>query len=80
MSQLPDDIGPLTERFNLATFTDDLIADLRALRAGKISVRDARARADLAKQVLRAVHYVVTAQKYLSDKAKALPPIEEPAE
>lgn len=72
--------GPLTERFNLATFTDDLIGDLRQLRAGTITVREARARAELARQVLRAIHYVVTAQKFLMDNAKALPTPTGPAE
>jgi hypothetical protein len=66
--------APLSERFNLAKFTDDLVGDLKALRQGKITVREARARADLAKQVLRSVHYVVTAQKYLAENATpALP-------
>ena len=65
--------GPLTQRFNLMAFTDDLIADLTALRNGKISVQDAKARADLAKQVLRAVGHVITAQKYLSDQARQIP-------
>lgn len=68
-----DDQGPLSERFNLMTFTDELIGDLHALRRGEISVREARARADLAKQVLRAVHYVVTAQRFIGDRAKAIP-------
>lgn len=63
----------LSERFNLAGFTDSLLNDLALLRTGKISIRDAKARADLAKQVLRAVHYVVTAQRFLSDNAKQLP-------
>lgn len=74
------DQGPLTERFDLMAFTDALIADLGALRAGRISVREARARADLAKQVLRAVHYVVTAQKFLADRAKVLPAPESAAD
>lgn len=65
--------GPLTERFNLMTFTDDLMGDLRALRAGKITVRDAKARAELARQILRSVHYVVTAQKFMASQAKQLP-------
>lgn len=65
--------APLSERFNLSTFTNDLIGDLKALRAGKISVRDARARAELARQVLRAVHYVVTAERYLGDHAHQIP-------
>lgn len=67
-------IGPLTQRFNLMDFTDKLIDDLELLRAGKISIRDAVARANLAKQVLKSVHYVVTAQKYLSDNAKRIEP------
>ena len=62
--------GPLTERFNLVDFTDSLITDLHMLRGGKISIRDALARAEIAKQVLRSVGYVVMAQKYLSDAAK----------
>lgn len=66
------EVGPLTERFDLLAFTDALIGDLKALRAGEISVRDARARAELARQVLRSVHYVVTAQKFLMDKAKQI--------
>lgn len=78
---MPDsEQGPLSERFNLMAFTDDLIRDLTALRAGKISVREARARADLAKQVLRAVHYVVTAQRFISDRAKQIPATGDTAE
>ena len=75
-------IGPLTQRFNLMSFTDGLIEDLDALRSGKISVREAMARANLAKQVLRGVHYVVTAQKFLSDNARRLPQssVEAPTE
>lgn len=41
--------GPITERFNLMDFTDELIGDLKLLRAGKISVRDAHARSELAR-------------------------------
>jgi hypothetical protein len=67
-------LGPMTERFNLMKFTDSLILDLEMLRAGKISPRDASVRADLAKQVLRAVGLVVTAQKFLESNAKELPP------
>lgn len=65
--------GPLTQRFNLMEFTDSLIQDLQDLRENKISVREANARALMAKQILRSVHYVVTAQKYLGDNAKRLP-------
>lgn len=72
MAESKSDVGPLTARFNLMDFTDSLIRDLEELRAGKISVRDAQARALLAKHVLRSVHYVVTAQKYLSENAKEI--------
>lgn len=68
------DTSPLSERFNLMTFTDSLIQDLALLRAGKITTKDAMARAELAKQVLRSIGYVVTAQKYLSDSAKRIEP------
>ena len=37
-------------------------------------MREARARAELGKQILRGVHYVVTAQKYLADQAKDVGP------
>jgi hypothetical protein len=63
----------MAQRFDLMEFTDALIADLQSLRAGKISTRDAAVRADLAKQVLRAVGLVVTAQKFLEGNAKQLP-------
>lgn len=68
--------SPLTERFNLITFTDSLIHDLALLRTGKITAKDAMARAELAKQVLRSIGLVVTAQKYLSDSAKISQAIE----
>lgn len=61
----PADLAPLTERFSLNSFTDDLIADLKLLRAGRISVKDAHARAELAKQVIRAIHLAVAARKFL---------------
>lgn len=63
------DEGPLSKRFHLTMFTDDLIRDLDLLRAGKISIRDAAVRADLARQVLRAVALIVTAQKYIESQA-----------
>lgn len=66
------DTSTLADRLDLGTLVAGLLGDLKDLRAGKISNRDAQARAELARQVLRAVHYVVTAQKYLD--GRALPP------
>ena len=75
------DEGPLSKRFHLTTFTDELIRDLDQLRAGKISIRDAAVRADLAKQVLRAVQLIVTAQKYLDGQVIPIaPPAAPPPE
>lgn len=69
---MDSDTATLSDRLDLATLIAGLIGDLKDLRAGKISNRDAHARAELARQVLRGVHYVVTAQKYLD--GRALPP------
>lgn len=63
----------LAERLDLANLIVGLMTDLKDLREGKISVRDAHARAELARQILRGVHYVVTAQKYLEGRALPAP-------
>lgn len=63
----------LAESLNLSTLITDLAGDLKALREGRISVRDAQARAELARQILRGVHYVVTAQKFIESQAMSLP-------
>lgn len=63
----------MAEALNLGELIAGLIGDLKDLRQGNISVRDAHARAELARQVLRGVHYVVTAQKFIEGRAKALP-------
>lgn len=69
-------VAPLSESLNLQQLIGGLMGDLRDLREGKISVRDAHARAELARQILRGVHYVVQAQKkFLS--GQALPPPDE---
>lgn len=60
----------LTDQFSLDALIKSLSADLNALREGKISVRDAQARANLARQILRGVHYVVMARKFMEDGAK----------
>jgi hypothetical protein len=66
--------GELSTRFDLMSFTDSLIGDLRDLRGGKISTKDAMARAELAKQVLRSVQLVVTARKFIEGAAKLAAP------
>jgi len=55
---------------------DDVIAgladDLDALRAGRITVEDARARAGLAKQFIASVRLVYQAQRFLANEARAI--------
>ena len=54
----------------LTSFTLELIGDLKALRAGKITIAEARVRAQLAREILRAVHLQLQGMKFLSDTAK----------
>ena len=56
----------------LSTFTLELIEDLRALRRGDITAREARVRALLAREVLRSVHLQLEGVKFLSDSAKQI--------
>lgn len=65
-------VGDIVSRFDLGDLISGLVGDLRALRAGAISVRDAHARAELAKQILRGVHYTVVARQYLEGHAKSV--------
>jgi hypothetical protein len=60
---------PLTG-IGLTKFTSDLINDLNDLREGKLSVKDARARAMLAREILRSVHLQLEGAKFMSINAK----------
>lgn len=65
-----DEVFP---HLDLVQFTKSLIKDLEDLRSGKISVQQARASAELGRQVIRAMHLMVTAQKMIEAKALPLP-------
>lgn len=54
-----------------------LAQDLIDLRTGKISVKDARARGDLAREIFRGVRLAVDAQRRIEGEAKVLPGPEE---
>lgn len=60
---------PALVGIDLMEFTKGLIGDLDGLRAGRVSVQQARATAELARQVIRAMHLVVTAQKLIETRA-----------
>lgn len=57
---------------DLAQFTKELIGDLNALRAGRISIPQARASAELARQIIRSMHLVVSAQQLIESRAKTV--------
>lgn len=69
--------SPIMDRFNLVGFTDGLIDDLRLLREGKISTHEAHARANLAKQILKAINYTIIAQKFLVENAQNVQQIDD---
>lgn len=62
----------LAERFSLDDIIHGLAADLADLRAGRISTRDAKVRADLAHEILRGIDLTVKAQKLLIERAKTI--------
>lgn len=65
--------SPIEKRFSLDELILSIISDLEELRAGKITVQDARARADLAKQAMNGVRLVINAQRFLESRALSLP-------
>jgi hypothetical protein len=72
MVNMRTDASPLGERFNLETVIQGIADDITALRAGQISIDDARTRAELAKQFMNGVRLVINAQKYLEDRARLI--------
>lgn len=71
--------SPLDERFSLEDVIGGLAGDLRALRAGSISIEDARTRAELAKQLFNGVRLVINARRHLESRLN-LPPATEAAD
>lgn len=62
--------SPMNERFALDDVILGLAEDLRALRARQITISDASARAELAKQIFNGVRLAINAQRLLSDRAR----------
>ena len=72
-----DPSSPLAERLSLDKVILGLADDLDELRSGRISIEDARVRAELAKQLMNGVRLVVNARKYLEHDARLVAPTEE---
>jgi hypothetical protein len=67
---LSDELEP--RELDIVSITHGILADLQALRLREISVPEARARAELARQALRAVGFTLQAQKFLAGAAKTV--------
>ncbi|AOF98108.1 hypothetical protein [Sphingobium sp. RAC03] len=67
MQDAPTDLG---ERYSLDVIVRGIADDLVALRAGTISIKDAQARALLAKQYMNGVRLAINARKSLEDGAR----------
>ena len=63
---------PVSDRLNLEDIINGLAGDLRALRAGEITVSDAQARALLAKQIFNGVRIYLNGMSLLSGQAKKI--------
>lgn len=70
MSGKPANVDPLAT--SLTALARDLIEDYRLLRSGKLSVREARTRAALAREAMRAVHLQFEGLRLLSESAKPI--------
>lgn len=57
---------------SLTRLARNLIEDYGLLRKGKLSVREARARANLAREAMRAVHLQFEGLRFMSDQAKRI--------
>jgi hypothetical protein len=62
--------SPVSDKLNLEDIINGLAGDLRALRAGEITVGDAQARAVLAKQIFNGVRIYLNGMALLSGSAK----------
>lgn len=62
----------IPDGINLAEFTKSLIGDLNGLRSGRVSIQQGRAIAELARQIIRSMHLVVSAQRLIESRAKPI--------
>ncbi len=65
-------VEPVADRFSMDDVINGLASDLQELRDGKITIENARVRAEMAKQYLSGVRLVVTAQKFLQESARLI--------
>lgn len=64
------DKAPVPLEASLTRLATSLVEDYHLLRAGKISVREARTRAAVAREAMRAVHLQFEGLRFMSEQAK----------
>lgn len=64
--------SPMGERFSLDAIIEGLASDLVCLRAGTITLDDARVRADLAKQIFNGIRLAINGRRMLEQQAKTI--------
>jgi hypothetical protein len=62
----------LDEQFDIATIVRGLASDLQQVRNGTMSIQQASAQADLAKQLFNGLRLVIQARKFLDAEMKAV--------
>jgi hypothetical protein len=67
---VPDTLTDTADQYSLDAIVKGIADDLIALRAGRISIKDAQARALLAKQYMNGVRLVINARQSLEATAK----------
>ena len=68
-----DELTDTADRYSLDSIVKGIADDLIALREGRISIKDAQARALLAKQYMNGVRLVMNARRSLESSAKPVP-------
>lgn len=70
---MQDGLTDTADRYSLDSIVKGIADDLIALREGRISIKDAQARAELAKQYMNGVRLVMNARRSLESSAKPIP-------
>jgi hypothetical protein len=71
-----DDTADIADGFDVPEIIRGLACDLKDLRAGTLTPKEAQVRADIAKQIFNGLRLVVSAQKFMSQKARQVNAIE----
>lgn len=79
MANTRNEAAPVGEQFSLELVVSGLASDLTELRQGKITIDDARVRAEIAKQIMNGVRLVINARRVLEGRADLIASAKEGA-